>query len=87
MEIIIFIVVLALLFFYLGHTEFSFNPFYIKVHTWWRPVGFFLIMLGIEVITQGEYFKGLKDGREKANDTFKEVLKDSNKEENNEQSN
>ena len=52
MEIIIFIVVLALLFFYLGHTEFSFNPFYIKVHTWWRPVGFFLIMLGIEVISQ-----------------------------------
>lgn len=81
MEIIIFIVVLALLFFYLGHTEFSFNPFYIKVHTWWRPVGFFLIMLGIEVISQGEYYKGLKEGKDKEG---KEVLKNFDKDDNKE---
>lgn len=84
MEIIIFIVLGILLFFYLGHTEFSFNPFYIKVHTWWRPVGFFLIMLGIEVISQGEYYKGLKDGKEKANNIFENVLKKYNKDDNKE---
>ena len=65
MEIIILVVLAVLLFFFLGNTEFSFNPFYIKVHTWWRPVGFFLILLGIEIITQGEYYRGLKDGIDK----------------------
>ena len=62
-----FIVLIA----FLGHTEFSFDPFYIKMHAWKNVVGYLLALGAICFLGLEQYERGYKAALEEFNVTIK----------------
>lgn len=56
--------------------EISFNPFYIKLQHWYKPVGIFLITIGLMIYAIGEYRNGYRKGIGDAYKITQDVIKD-----------
>lgn len=55
-------ILLVLMFFYVGKTEISFNPFNIQIQCWWKGLGAVLIIIGVVLITSANLKEGYEDG-------------------------
>lgn len=66
MKTIIGCILLVLFVLFMGRTEISFSPFYIRIPGWQNVVGWLLLLIGIGFLCndarQQSYEKGLEDG-------------------------
>ena len=78
MKVIIECILLALVVLYLGRTEISFSPFYLRMEGWQNVIGFLLLLIGFAFIAsdfkQRTYYEGFEDGVEYTIIQFKERL-------------
>ena len=78
MKVIIECILLVLFVLYIGRTEISFSPFYIRMEGWQNVVGILLLLIGFAFIgsdfRQRTYYEGFKDGVEYTIIQFKERL-------------
>lgn len=76
MKTIIGCALFVLFMLFMGRTEISFSPFYIRIPGWQNVVGWFLLLIGIGFLCndarQNGYDKGLQD----VYDIMEEVNKD-----------
>lgn len=79
MKIIIGCTLLVLFVLFMGRTEISFSPFYIRMPGWQNVVGWLLLLIGIGFLCnearQNGYDKGLQDVYDMMEDVNKDYLK------------
>lgn len=65
---------------FMGRTEISFSPFYIRMPGWQNVVGWFLLLIGIGFLCndarQQSYEKGLVDGTDYVKEQIENYLKE-----------
>ena len=78
MKTIIGCALLVLFVLFMGRTEMSFSPFYIRMPGWQNVVGWLLILIGIGFLCndarQQSYEKGLVDGADYVKEYIKNYL-------------
>ena len=78
MKFIIGCTLFVLFVLFIGRTEISFSPFYIRMEGWQNVIGFLLLLIGFAFIgsdfKQRTYYEGFKDGVEYTIIQFKERL-------------
>ena len=78
MKTIIGCILLALFVLFMGRTEISFSPFYIRMPGWQNVVGWLLLLIGIGFLCndarQQSYEKGLVDGADYVKGQIKNYL-------------
>ena len=78
MKTIIGCTLLVLFVLFMGRTEISFSPFYIRMPGWQNVVGWFLLLIGIGFLCndarQQSYEKGLVDGADYVEGQIKNYL-------------
>ena len=78
MKTIIGCTLLVLFVLFMGRTEMSFSPFYIRMPGWQNVVGWLLILIGIGFLCndarQQSYEKGLVDGADYVKEYIKNYL-------------
>jgi hypothetical protein len=78
MKTIIGCALLVLFVLFMGRTEISFSPFYIRMSGWQNVVGLVLLLIGIGFlcndVRQQSYEKGLVDGADYAIEQIKNYL-------------
>lgn len=79
MKTIIGCTLLVLFVLFMGRTEISFSPFYIRMPGWQNVVGWLLLLIGIGFLCnearQNGYDKGLQDVYDMMEDVNKDYLK------------
>lgn len=79
MKTIIGCTLLVLFVLFMGRTEISFSPFYIRMPGWQNVVGYMLLLVGIGFLCnearQNGYDKGLHDVYDMMEDVNKDYLK------------
>ena len=79
MKTIIGCTLLVLFILFMGRTEISFSPFYIRMPGWQNVVGWLLLLIGIGFLCnearQNGYDKGLQDVYDMMEDVNKDYLK------------
>ena len=79
MKTIIGCTLLVLFVLFMGRTEISFSPFYIRMPGWQNVVGWLLLLVGIGFLCnearQNGYDKGLQDVYDMMEDVNKDYLK------------
>ena len=75
MKTIIGCTLLVLFVLFMGRTEISFSPFYIRMPGWQNVVGWFLLLIGISFLCNDARQKGYEEGLEDAFDIVEEVNK------------
>lgn len=76
MKIVLLIISIIAIFCIVGKLEVTFNPFSISMPYWFRAVGWFLIWLGITLLTVGERNNAYKDGLEQGSKITIEIVKE-----------
>lgn len=65
---------------FMGRTEISFSPFYIRMPGWQNVVGWFLLLIGVAFLCndarQQSYEKGLDDGTTYVKEQIETYLKE-----------
>ena len=78
MKVIIECILLVLFVLYIGRTEISFSPFYIRMEGWQNVVGLLLLLIGFAFIgsdfKQRTYYKGFEDGVEYTLEKIKDCI-------------
>lgn len=79
MKTIIGCILLVLFVLFMGRTEISFSPFYIRMPGWQNVVGWLLLLIGIGFLCnearQNGYDKGLQDVYDMMEEVNKDYLK------------
>ena len=79
MKAIIGFALLVLFVLFMGRTEISFSPFYIRMHGWQNVVGWLLLLIGVGFLCndarQNGYDKGLQDVYDMMEEVNKDYLK------------
>ena len=79
MKAIIGFALLVLFVLFIGRTEISFSPFYIRMHGWQNVVGWLLLLIGVGFLCndarQNGYDKGLQDVYDMMEEVNKDYLK------------
>lgn len=79
MKTVIGCILLVLFVLFMGRTEISFSPFYIRMPGWQNVVGVFLLLIGIGFLCndakQQAYEKGLADGVSHVKEEIENYLK------------
>ena len=79
MKTIIGCILLVIFVLFMGRTEISFSPFYIRMPGWQNVVGWLLLLIGIGFLCndarQNGYDKGLQDVYDMMEDVNKDYLK------------
>lgn len=77
MKVIFYIVAICLLILFVGRTEISFNPFYIRMNDWLQGVGCLLITVGVVMIQIDARRIGYKEAQEDVSELLEDrLLKD-----------
>ena len=80
MKTIIGCILFVLFVLFMGRTEISFSPFYIRMPGWQNVVGWFLLLIGIGFLCndarQQSYEKGLVDGTDYVKEQIENYLKE-----------
>ena len=83
MKTIIGCTLLVLFVLFMGRTEISFSPFYIRMPGWQNVVGWLLLLIGIGFLCnearQNGYDKGLQDVYDMMEEVDKDYFKDKEK--------
>lgn len=75
MKTIIGFTLFVLLVLFMGRTEISFSPFYIRMPGWQNVVGWLLLMFGVGFLNSNARQEGYEKGLEDAFDIVEEVNK------------
>ena len=79
MKTIIGCVIFVLFVLFMGRTEISFSPFYIRMPGWQNVVGWLLLLIGVGFLCndarQKSYEKGVEDGTSYVKDWIENCLK------------
>lgn len=79
MKTIIGCMLLVLFVLFMGRTEISFSPFYIRMPGWQNVVGWLLLLIGVGFLCndarQQAYEKGVEDGTSYVKDWIENCLK------------
>jgi hypothetical protein len=79
MKTIIGCVIFVLFVLFMGRTEISFSPFYIRMPGWQNVVGWLLLLIGVGLLCndarQQAYEKGVEDGTSYVKDWIENCLK------------
>ena len=70
LEIITLVIVLVLGFIFLGDTEITFSPFYIKVNAPLNAAGWILLSIGVALISANSRQKGHREGSKETIDNI-----------------
>ena len=76
MKTIIGCALLVLFVLFMGRTEISFSPFYIRMPGWQNVVGWLLLLIGIGFLCNEERRNGYDKGLQDVYDMMEEVNKD-----------
>ena len=66
MRTLVFIITMIAWFLFVGHAKITLHPFSISVEYWWRALGIILVMMGIGILSAGEYYRGRIKGQDEA---------------------
>ena len=78
---VIAIIILVVWLLFLGGTKITLYPFSISMEYWWKALGWLLMILGMVILTVGEYHRGRMKGYGEGVDKCIELLDKKIKEE------
>lgn len=77
MKTIIGCALLVLFVLFMGRTEISFSPFYIRMHVWQNVVGWLFLLIGVGFLCNDARQEGYDKGLQDVCDIMEEVNEDS----------
>jgi len=73
-KLILYITFIILFFIYLGSVKITFSPFSIRLETWYRSIGWLLLVIGLGFLFYDQRITGYHEGYNDCIKDFKEQI-------------